>query len=126
MARKKSKDSEGREPIAEPTQAAIPPPPSPDGAPAAVAVFDLPPALTIHGVRELRDALLPHAGTTGLVVAVERVTDVDTAGVQLLLALRQARARSGLALEWRGTSGVLTSATRALGLAGELAMAGDA
>jgi anti-anti-sigma regulatory factor len=126
MSRKKPKDSEGRESSAAPTQGAIPSSPPPNGAPAAAAVFDLPPALTIHRVRELRDALLPHFGAAGLVVAVERVTDVDTAGVQLLLALRQARARGGLALEWRGTSGVLTSATRALGLAGELALTGDA
>lgn len=93
---------------------------------AAGEVFALPAALTIHGVRELKSALLQKSDATALVVGVDNVKDVDTAGVQLLLALRRSRVQSGRALQWHGKSGVLSSATSALGLAGELALEGDA
>ena len=67
-------------------------------------VFALPSALTIHGVRELKSALLQRATDPALIVAIDRIVDVDTAGVQLLLALRRSRMQDGRPLEWRGES----------------------
>jgi anti-anti-sigma regulatory factor len=126
MSRKKTKGNESRQSGA--STPAVEPLPT-DGAGgdgSAGEVFALPPALTIHGVRELKNVLLQRSGEAALVVAVDQVVDVDTAGVQLLLALRRSRAQSGQSLQWRGESTVLSSATGALGLAHELALGGEA
>lgn len=126
MSRKKPKGSESRQAGASTSAGESSPTDGADGDGNAGEVFALPPALTIHGVRELKNVLLQRSEEAALVVAVDQVRDVDTAGVQLLLALRRSRAQNGRSLQWRGESAVLSSATGALGLARELALGGEA
>jgi ABC-type transporter Mla MlaB component len=57
---------------------------------------------------------------------LDGVSAIDTAGVQLLLALAQEGARRQQALSLRGGAAVVTEATRALGLATRLALTTEA
>jgi anti-anti-sigma regulatory factor len=93
--------------------------------PSAAAVVRLPDALTIHGVRDVKASLLERFEQPDLVIDLQSVREVDTAGVQLLLALRRARLGAGATLRWQGEPGVLSVAARALGLADELALTGE-
>lgn len=94
--------------------------------PSAEAIFSLPGALTIHGVRDVRTNLLQRVELPELTIDLQSVREVDTAGVQLLVALRRARLGAGATLHWRGEPGVVAVAARALGLADELALTGEA
>jgi anti-anti-sigma regulatory factor len=94
--------------------------------PSAPAVVRLPDALTIHGVRDVKASLLQCLEQPHLVIDLQSVREVDTAGVQLLLAVRRTRLGAGATLRWQGGPGVVSVAARALGLADELALAGEA
>jgi anti-anti-sigma regulatory factor len=78
-------------------------------------------SLEIGEVSEMRrrflDALV---GIRRMSLDVRPLTTVDTAGVQLLLALAQETKRRGIALSCQGDSPVLTLALRSLGFAGFL------
>jgi anti-anti-sigma regulatory factor len=89
------------------------------------AVTTLGTSLEIRDVDETRGRLLEALnGATGLSVEVGAVTTADTAGVQLLLALRAEAAHRGIAVAFTGTSAALTRALSVLGL--ESAVAGTA
>lgn len=94
--------------------------------PSGPAVITLPDALTIHGVRDVKARLLQGLEQAELVIDLQSVREVDTAGVQLLVAVRRARLGAGAAVRWQGEPGVVSVAARALGLADELALAGEA
>ena len=63
--------------------------------------------------RDLVDSL-----TRGLPVTVDvsRIATIDTAGVQLLIALRNAASKHGVSVEFRGESTALSNALLMLGL----------
>lgn len=125
MARKKPRGDEA--PVS-PGAAAHPDP----GVPATASssgpqtVFSLPDALTIHGVRDVKANLQQRLAQADLVIDLQQVREVDTAGVQLLLAFRRARLAAGTGLRWHGEPGVVSVAARALGLDRELELAGEA
>lgn len=89
--------------------------------------FALPTELTIYTAAETRAAWLAALSAPAegpLRVDAAGVTEVDGAGVQLLLALRRSLAARERALQLVGPSGALDSACRRLGLA-DLIDAGD-
>jgi anti-anti-sigma regulatory factor len=71
--------------------------------------------------RRLLDALV---GVRRFAIDVGPLTAVDTAGVQLLLAVAQECTRRGIALSCRGESLPLALALRSLGLSGALEQSG--
>jgi anti-sigma B factor antagonist len=74
-------------------------------------------SLDIKHVEEIRTrlaGLLDRAGPT--VVELSHVAAVDTAGIQLLLALRAEASSRGVAIEFRGHSQILLSGLELLGL----------
>jgi anti-anti-sigma regulatory factor len=83
----------------------------------AARTVTLGPGLEIREVEgvcaQLRDAL---AGSTSLTVDLSQLRMLDTAGVQLLLALRLDATRRGVSLTWRGDWAVVRAATAMLGL----------
>jgi len=75
---------------------------------------------------ELRGTLDMALGGEGpLTVDAGAVERVDTAGVQLLLALRQESARRGRPLQWRAASPALRETAARLGLANALGLSDD-
>ena len=78
-------------------------------------------SLEIGGVSEARrrflDALV---GIRRMTLDVRPLTTVDTAGVQLLVALAQEAKRRGIAFSCEGGSPALALALRSLGLGGSL------
>lgn len=125
MARKKPRGDEAQESPGAPAHPVpgVPPTAAPSD---ADAVFSLPDTLTIHGVRDVKANLQQRLAQADLIVDLQRVREVDTAGVQLLLAFRRARLAGGTGLRWQGEPGVVAVAARALGLAQELELAGEA
>jgi anti-anti-sigma regulatory factor len=88
----------------------------------------LPPVVGIAAAAELKEAMLrtleSSAGT--LLVDASAVQRVDTAGVQLLLALCNRAMAEDRDLQWRGDTTVLAQAVAALGLDHLLALPGEA
>ncbi len=79
-----------------------------------------------HGL-EIKDVEAAHrrlsaALARGLAVTVDMslIGAVDTAGIQLLLALRSEAVRRGVPMEFRGESAAVTQALAVLGLPGAL------
>jgi anti-anti-sigma regulatory factor len=73
--------------------------------------------LDIKHIEQTAAALRARLETPGsLTIDLSRVSNVDTAGVQLLLALCNDAPGLGLSLEFRGQSAVLTQALALLGL----------
>lgn len=84
--------------------------------------FALEATLLIGEVAEVRRLLLEAlVGIRSLSLDVRALTRVDTAGVQMLLALVRETARRGIELSWRGESPALSQALGSLGLDGALA-----
>jgi anti-anti-sigma regulatory factor len=82
-----------------------------------VEVVSLEPRLEIRDVEAARRRLMQAAAGAGsLRVDVSRVTAVDTAGAQLLLALVREAERRGMGLEFCGRSVALEGALASLGL----------
>jgi ABC-type transporter Mla MlaB component len=80
--------------------------------------------LEIQQVEAVRAQLLPLLqAPPAATVDIAGITSIDTAGVQLLLALRAEAPRCGVNLEFRGASAVLDGAFGMLGLAGLTARA---
>jgi len=75
--------------------------------------------LEVQQVEAAREQLLEllEAGTNAA-VDISGITSIDTAGVQLLWALRTEAPRCGLSLEFRGSSAATDIALRSLGLPG--------
>lgn len=71
--------------------------------------------------RRLLDALV---GVRSFSIDVRALTTIDTAGIQLLLAVSQECKRRGIELCCRGESPPLTLALRSLGLGGALERGG--
>jgi anti-anti-sigma regulatory factor len=77
----------------------------------------LQPSLEIRDVEELRRQLLDLlSGAAALSVDVGSIATADTAGVQLLLALKSEAERRGIPLEFTGKSAALDRALTILGL----------
>lgn len=85
-------------------------------------VLELPARITIHEVRALHQQLLAQIGAWELVLDGSRVEQVDTAGLQLILAARRSAEAAGGRLEWRPLPAAVLHATRALGLDGEFGL----
>jgi len=82
-----------------------------------VEVISLDPRLEIRDVETARVRLMQAAaGAESLSVDVSRLTAVDTAGAQLLLALVREAERRGMELEFCGKSTALEGALASLGL----------
>jgi anti-anti-sigma regulatory factor len=82
-----------------------------------VEVIVLEPSLEIRDVEAAHRRLMEAAARAeSLSVDVSRVTAVDTAGAQLLLALVREAERRGMALEFSGKSIALEGALASLGL----------
>ncbi len=80
--------------------------------------------LEIQNIEDARRDLIESLGRAlPLTVDVSRITSIDTAGVQLLLGLRNAAPKHGVSLEIRGESAALTNALAMLGLQGALTLA---
>lgn len=90
--------------------------------PPPAALLELPVRLTIHEAHALHALLLAHIGPRKLVVDGARVEEVDTAGLQLMLAARRAAAAAGGSFEWRPLPPAVARAARELGLAAELGL----
>ncbi|MBV4473600.1 STAS domain-containing protein [Pseudomonas sp. B2M1-30] len=74
--------------------------------------------LTIYTVAELKAELLPSLAPNGDVeVDLALVNEIDSAGVQLLLALRQAVTACGNALHMKGASPAVRDALQLCNLA---------
>jgi len=83
-------------------------------------------SLEIGNVTEARRRLLEAlVGFRRFSLDIHRLTAVDTAGVQLLVALAQECKRRGIEFSCRGESPVLAPALHSLGLAGALEQGGQ-
>ncbi len=86
-------------------------------------VIELPERLTIAEASALRDRLeatvVPGAGVG---IDASKVTEVDTAGLQLLLSV----ARTEGPIAWAGVSDAVRGAAQLIGLDGPLGLAGGA
>ena|ERR1700690_259237 len=80
-------------------------------------VYSLDPNFEIQNLEETRRELIESLGR-GLPVTIDvsRISSIDTAGVQLLVALRNAAPKHGVNVEFRGESAALSSALVMLGL----------
>jgi ABC-type transporter Mla MlaB component len=88
-------------------------------------VLQLDATLEIGQVTETQRRLLGLIeGASAATVDVSRISSIDTAGVQLLVALRLEAAERGTALEFRGESSALAGALRLLGLEAALSPPG--
>ena len=77
--------------------------------------------MTIYRAREDRDRMLEAlAGAASLTVELGRVTEIDTAGLQLLLALKAECARRELPVSIEGHSAAVLAALDAYDLSGVL------
>jgi anti-anti-sigma regulatory factor len=84
---------------------------------AARSECSLEPSLQIKDVEEAHRQLMEMlAGDGVLTVNISRVSAVDTAGIQLLLAFQTEVVKRGVSLEFRGESAAITHALTALGL----------
>jgi anti-anti-sigma regulatory factor len=110
MARKKSSEGAPAQ-AAVPTEAAIP----------DDSVVYLDSALDIQHIEKVAAGLRERlAGSVALTIDLSRVSNVDTAGVQLLLAFCNEAPGRGVSLEFRGQTAALTQALAVLGLQGQI------
>lgn len=73
--------------------------------------------MTIYTAGEIREALIAClAANSALDVELSGVSELDSAGVQLLLMLHQEAARAGKPLRWRGHSHVVRQVLTRLNL----------
>jgi anti-anti-sigma regulatory factor len=88
------------------------------------SVLCLDATLTIQNIEQFAGLLRERLTKPGAVtIDLSRVANVDTAGIQVLLAFRNEAPSRGLALEFRGQTAALTQALGVLGLQGQLAAA---
>ena len=88
------------------------------------SVYHLEANLEIQSLEETRRDLAESlARGLPMSIDVSRIASIDTAGVQLLLALRSGAAKSGVSVEFLGESAVLSNALAMLGLQGALPLA---
>jgi hypothetical protein len=101
------------------------PHPSPGAdAPAAVqAALQLPSTLLIADVRAFAGTMREAVHHGDLELDATRLADVDTAGLQLLCAVRAAVIAGGHDFRWHGQSPVLQAAARTTGLVQALGLA---
>jgi ABC-type transporter Mla MlaB component len=92
-------------------------PPAPSAGPA------LPAALDIRQIAETFEALRSAVNCGVDSIDASRVTTVDTAGLQLLIAAGRTAAAHGRALRWVDASSTLVEAATRLGVAGVLGFA---
>jgi anti-anti-sigma regulatory factor len=126
MARKKSVDksisaaAETELAMSDPESASIDAPAVPatgSPGPAAGYVLNFDGNLAVQHIDAARQHISAALSSGGpIAVDLGRIAVIDTAGVQLLLALEKAAASRGLALELRGESAVLANALGVLGL----------
>ncbi len=110
MARKKANEVAVPETVVPPKAAA------PDD-----SVFYLPATLSIQTIAQSAASLRERLARPGaLTVDLSRVLNVDTAGIQTLLAFCNEAPQRGLTLEIRGQSAALTQALAGLGLQGQI------
>lgn len=88
--------------------------------------FCLPASVAIRNARELREQCLARVADPSIRVDGSAVSDVDTAGLQLILAWQRAIGSAGGQFEWTSVSAALREAAVALGLSRELGMPGAA
>jgi ABC-type transporter Mla MlaB component len=93
--------------------------------PAGDSPLALDATLEIGQVGNAHGRLLAFLDGGGTAVDVTRISAIDSAGVQLLLALRREAEQRGIALEFRGRSAALAAALALLGLGESLPMAGE-
>jgi ABC-type transporter Mla MlaB component len=87
-------------------------------------VFYLDANLEIQNIEDARRDLVEMlARALPVTVDVSRITSIDTAGVQLLLALGDAAPKHGVSVEFRGESAALSNALAVLGLQGVIPLA---
>jgi ABC-type transporter Mla MlaB component len=78
-------------------------------------------SLDIQHIEQVAASLMGRLAAPGAVtIDLSRVSNVDTAGVQLLLALCNEASGRGMNLEFRGQSAALTEALSLLGLQGKI------
>jgi anti-anti-sigma regulatory factor len=89
-------------------------------------LLELPASVTIHGIRalhaEIQAQLRPGASPRRLVVDGSKVEEIDTAGLQLLLAARRSADAAGAGIEWRSLPVVLLRAAQSLALTDALGL----
>ncbi|MGA2778456.1 MAG: STAS domain-containing protein [Steroidobacteraceae bacterium] len=96
---------------------------APKGAPID-PVFYLDANLEIQNIEDVRRDLVEMlARALPVTVDVSRITSIDTAGVQLLLALGNSALKHGASVEFRGESAALSNALAVLGLQGAIPLA---
>ena len=86
--------------------------------------FCLPGSVAIRNARDLREQCLARVSNPTVRVDAAAVTDVDTAGLQLMLAWQRAIVTAGGKFEWASVSPALRDAATAVGLSRELGMPG--
>lgn len=75
---------------------------------------------TIHAIAQQHEALRPMVGAGQHVLDASGITDMDSAGLQLLLAASQSLARQGLALQIVAPSDAVKAVLQGYGLDTEL------
>ena len=86
-------------------------------------VFDLPGNLTISTAEALHEELEPLLlKDNDIVVNGDNVVRVDTAGLQLMLAFKNALAKRNLGFSWKGFSTALFESAQQIGLTQLLAL----
>ncbi len=97
-----------------------------NGGGATESILYLDATLEIGQVEEARRQLLELLdGASTAAVDVSRLSSVDTAGIQVLIALRLEAAQRGTPLEFRGKSAALNGALALLGLENALSPAAE-
>ena len=86
--------------------------------------FCLPGSVVIRNARELRDQCLARVSNPTIRVDAAAVSDVDTAGLQLMLAWQRAIVAAGGKFEWASVSPEFRDAAAAVGLGRELGIPG--
>ena len=91
---------------------------------AAASTFHLKldPRCTLQEAAQLQSRLIAASGNP-LVVDGSAVERIDTAGLQLLVALARRQQQAGRALQWQAASPALRSCTARLGLSAALGLA---
>lgn len=108
-------------------KAPIAPAPSAIAAPAPAPASSgpaLPAALDIREIKDIFESLRSAVNCGVDSIDASRVTTVDTAGLQLLLAAGRTAAAHGRALRWDRPSSTLIDAATKLGVAGVLGLVG--
>ena len=84
----------------------------------------MPGSVVIRNARELRDQCLARVSNPTIRVDAAAVSDVDTAGLQLMLAWQRAIVAAGGKFEWASVSPEFRDAAAAVGLGRELGIPG--